>query len=1039
MNESVHDRVIKSLDAYLSEANSCYYLNGGHYEETEWVQISKQIYNDHPSMFLFLSTSLDSQTMLENIHFYNNMLSHKADYSRVLPILPKYLKYAVEKTDNKPTQKVELLQEYCGIPINRLKYLLKERYHNKKEENKYRIELMLKLFKICCIKLANAEIVHGELFPWNIYYEVDSWDDVRFSCRSSLILADRIEGPTYRPKSIKWYNQFKYENGKALNKQQAIQADIQTLALSIYEIGLDEDKETMNIIYESHDPNKVLTYSNVLNMSEDDSGQMLLKCISSIVKGDEPKYEYKDIISMIDEASKEKLKEKIIIEETLTSKEIHLKYFKTILPKYYYDSQTLMKKLNVGSNFSSFYIIERNNKQFILKVLDLKENKKIDESVAKENFAREKNILIQIEKKAAEKEKGGISPFYILKRMAEIECDENEIAIQYIGLDISKAFKYFPKIKILLSVPHILNSIANTLQQVNMFHSDIRPSNMCLDSLLNGYLFDYNTSIIYDEIKQPVTKKLKAKINGFTNYFASPEILIELLNGRDTPEIIPFKCDLYSLSKSLICCIAQTFEEIDIINTFYRREGCPLIKEEGLKQYMKAKINKEVIYNNSKTSETGILAAQFYCEMNAIFIENVRKYKNALLESSNMFTRIMNLLADLCDPNYTTIYNSEKLEELTIKLYLDYSKSEELPADNVYNSQYNIYKIGKQELADLKNIKPFVIAMRDKQHQDLITYNEATIQTINGAVSFNIKPIIEFNQRTLPRQSTFVYHVEVDYPDSHLQLYSLGGFIDDEPSNAVYLIDSYSKKIIDMNTMRYNRIEFGVASWYNKIAVAGGFGNMSFTALKAEDKMQDTLCPLNNIEIYDTEKNIWEIDIQLKYGYANPAVVFHSNSDRLYIIGGSQSKIDGLDLNFHISDIIEVYDILKHILLQPVKIRGELVTPISNCGAFELASNFKDEDIIIVCKDSLLIKREANNMEYWQNKLSIWRSGNELKCGIEPFSDNKSISDYFEYESSAGALKFANDILIFPKYVDTIIRFDKKGFSYINSVKQKIE
>ena len=177
----------------------------------------------------------------------------------------------------------------------------------------------------------------------------------------------------------------------------------------------------------------------------------------------------------------------------------------------------------------------------------------------------------------------------------------------------------------------ILYTVMRDLKETRIFHCDIKLDNIVLSDNFKPKLFDYDSSIGgFTPIENDMDSIWEFPITGATMHYASPEVLTALLNdkGKELSKINPYKADLYSLGKTLICCITKCFNELAMLQTLYGEN----IKNGNYVDVF-AEYSKGAVMNMSLLENTDRLKAHYYQNQNDRFVTNVLNYKKKFLNS----------------------------------------------------------------------------------------------------------------------------------------------------------------------------------------------------------------------------------------------------------------------------------------------------------------------------------------------------------------------------------------------------------------------
>jgi hypothetical protein len=944
--------------AMFDEATHCIIIRKGETQFYNWYEIYKE-----PYLYLFRELHEQQFVFIKNeIELYREIRANPVKYSKLSKILPKYIKVAVKKGND---SSIEILQEYSGIPLSEFSGKSKE------TDELDKIELMQLILVECCKSYLEAEIIHGELCPENILYEIE-YGKISFLSGNSIILkSDLGEGKLFRPNVIHPYYKLFYGSKGSVASNQAILADLSAIALSIYELGFVDGTVKIGellskITVKDQMIEAIFSVNHIFkNIPSLETKTRLTNLFINLIKGEG----LKDIQNIINNQNENLAK--IFVTYKPDKKEYSTKTSDT----------AQVKKLKTEGK-SIFLVLD--TVPFIIKI-------------ATEDYVkREKVILSQIKRKSAG---------CFVKLINESEIYPNEIAIEYKGVDIDNKFKFISKDIILEHIPSIIAQICKNLFIANIFHADIKPKNISVDINWVPYLFDYDISQIIPDSRK-ITDEQDVAYLGLSPDYSSPEIAEYYLKGIEnnkTMSISPFKSDLYSLARSLVLSLHKKFTVASIVKSFYNKGGkFNTINDSNY---------KDEIMKNIKNPGNDIKnITQFFWDYRAQFAEEVKSHEDVHLNSNPNYRQIMEFLSRLLNPDPTKRPSFENVIAECGKIGANLQSNERF-VNKPYSSQagkeweieYFTNRYAKPKLDTINSIVlPCVDSNEDSQ---FFSYTLVKSDKDLAQLTQFKKEALIFNTRT-PILCRFIQLIN----ENNIDLYVTGG-IDDNymevPTH--YLVDVNGKQLIKKRDMFCSRKEFGITTYKNSIIVAGGTGNK----MDLND-MDDTTISLNTIEKYSTVDDLWLKLPNLQTGRINPCLVYHS-SNVLYVIGGIhpchiKEEIKEGDI---ICKTIETYDLNRGSHLKEIAFTTEIYCPLSDIIFLEKS----DTNELVFVRNFTLIPPEKR--EDISDVIDI--VGHEIySLNLDDYSIKKESPNQEElvsYFNSYNVLRTEECSIVIPKYI----------------------
>jgi len=370
-------------------------------------------------------------------------------------------------------------------------------------------------------------------------------------------------------------------------------------------------------------------------------------------------------------------------------------------------------------------------------------------------------------------------------------------------------------------------------------------------------------------------------------------------------------------------------------------------------------------------SRSDIARAQFYIENNDIFISNLLQYKDPYVKGTTAeYSKVMEFFSLFVKTNPSERINPKDIgtkaqtiiiSGATVKI----DEKLQVPQSNV---TYEIQSFEKK-----------TAILNELEFTEFCFYyprlNVGGIKAISIEANHVSTPELyfdiskgkeDFNEHK--DLSKFVHCLVGKNPRA--LLYSIGGVENGDAIDKVYLRkDKIFDEIDHLKTARY---EFGVATWPNHIAVAGGRGTLEYL-------MKNNSSMINTIEIFTAGvdgKGTWEeYEAKMSEPKSCCAICFFENT--LYVMGGikecsEEIKLDSLpDILPFNSMSIDVFDINNKTYSKKITITTPLTNSLADCACIPINANE-----IIVLRD-FLFKDEAKDEDIMdckrmtQNKLTI--------------------------------------------------------------------
>ena len=872
----------------------------------EWHHIIK----NRVSYSLRISSSNDSSLYMKaEAESYQKLIDVGANNKLIEAFVPLQ-KFAYSSTASVSI----MLHKYKGLPINSIRKCRPEFNDNLL----IRIKYMSMILREAAITINKADFIHGFLCPDNIVFN-DLSHQIKFlGCLS----ARSIE-------AINEMNKFKFslsnlyyslsQREDALSVEEAKNAEIKALALSIYELGfidaISMDNEMFlkdkQKAYPEIDIEKVKAYKNTVFMKEKENKdcKLLSNLLIDIFNG--KALSYKNII------------------DTLTLAEsinLGLSDAKTIYPPKLIDFMTDISTLTNHKvrSYGSFtvYQIEYEDKDESVKSFILKVYKK-DKKDSEKSLSNEADIFKSLE--------GTEDTFPTLSHRVDIKnikIATNEIASEFGGHSFKNMLAFAANnVNLLDDLMNILYTIMRDLKGSHIYHGDIKLQNIALSENFKPKLFDYDISTgCFDDMDSNKNILLK----GATIRFASPEVLKVLLYEEKQKSMInPYRADLYSLGKTLICCLTGCFTEFSMLCKLYGEKN---IKEEDMKKLFKEN------FKDTAISETCGLCSQhdafYYIKNNDKFVKNVLAYKEENGKFDPEFSNVMKFLARTVNTDPKERPNLEELKEMSEKhaIVSDSHKIESNCYMHLYSiKDFNIIKSISHKKTPQTSIPDLIFYQVNRNRKSNkyfiydVLYSGNYFEQKHSFKLANAKEILP-----LPNQCKCVQLMKSNA--SIARLFVIGGI-----KNSKYIASTQEYRYGEFENranMKSGRYEFGVISFNQLIVVAGGYGHDGTPYLKS-------------VELYNAKEDKWYYISQMKEGRKECSMCAYENN--IYIIGGIRySTTHEANLSIY-SRCIEIVDINKKCISSCLYIKHEMFNGICAKIGIPLSANE-----IMIFGDSLL-------------------------------------------------------------------------------------
>ena len=624
----------ENLSVAFEELKNYTYVEKGSASTFDWFHLYNP--NDQAKAEILLreyTTSDAVCTFLEEAQSYTELLDDPERRAIVKDFQAPLIKYAL----NQEQTCVEVLQAYCGNPIT----LFYQRLNNPK--NAVVIQFMEKLLRDCAEILNKVNIFHGNLCPDNITYDYGR-SKIRFQGGHSARFLDSSK-KDYKLKFKSVYYSLT-DSSKPWNAANARIADIKALALSIYELGFTsmpffvtdksftQEAKGIQVI----DLKLLLNASNhALNQDKSDAAQKLKHLLEYILRTNDD-ISYNAIL----EKYHSEISPTFITGDTFKPSYGKMPFETNIE----YDPNTM----KIRKYKHNVYKIEYNDPSipsFIIKQY-------VDST--------KKNCELAVFKKIEEC-KSTISSF--TKRKMDYSPQFapnyklNELVIEYSGLTFTERLQYCVNdTTVMQKILTAITSIMSDLQKIKMFHCDIKPSNISINESWKAKLFDYDVSII-DFEPFPSGADLDGDYcfttRGASIEYSAPELLERLLGNDSKIVLNPYRADLYSLGKTVICTITHNFTILEVLNNLYNL-NCK--SEADIINCMKLLLTAEeialcdniAIFSNYNDK----IAARFYIKYNQVMVHNVANYNYNKAHTTcklDEYKNVMKFLSSLVEKN----------------------------------------------------------------------------------------------------------------------------------------------------------------------------------------------------------------------------------------------------------------------------------------------------------------------------------------------------------------------------------------------------
>ena len=205
--------------------------------------------------------------------------------------------------------------------------------------------------------------------------------------------------------------------------------------------------------------------------------------------------------------------------------------------------------------------------------------------------------------------------------------------------------------------------------------------------------------------------------------------------------------------------------------------------------------------------------------------------------------------------------------------------------------------------------------------------------------------------------------------------------------------------------MKRVRTQFGLTSWNNHIAIAGGRSSL----LELEESNHN----LASVEIYNAEKEVWETLIEAKESRISPVMCYFK--EKLYVIGGIKFVDEAIELKDTVNKMscnsIEMFDLLNKTACF-IEISTQIHSFITACACSPLADNS-----LLLLSSTLL----GDHQEFSQCELKIDSEKKEATINVYG-TDNDEFYGY----SSQNCVLFGNKYIVFP-FNNTLINDSNCG------------
>jgi len=514
-------------------------------------------------------------------------------------------------------------------------------------------------------------------------------------------------------------------------------------------------------------------------------------------------------------------------------------------------------------------------------------------------------------------------------------------------------------------------------------------------------------------------------INGATIDYAPPEVLANFLvpdnkSNKDNylVSINPIRADIYAMGKTCLQCLTRTFTEEEMVKKFYN-----LDISKGMIAAMEERVVKKDILDSVNLIlklRADMIRAQFYIENNNLFVSNVLKYVDPYVRATTeQYQKVMEFIALFVKTNPLERPSPKELETKANDIMFTGStiRMDEKMQISQSNNENEIISFEKTEkiINDLE-LKKFSFYYPRVLDGTKATSTEANPITASPEMQFEIgKNKSEFAGYN--DLSKFV-HCIVGRSTRAL-LYSIGGVENGDATNKVSLRkDGAFEPITPLTTARY---EFGVATWPNHIAVAGGKGTLDYL-------MDNKVCIIDTIEIFTADANgkgTWETyPTKMSEPRSCCAMCFFDNA--LYVMGGIKECSEEVQtdpmpeiLPFN-STRIDVF-FMSNKTSRTINIITPLTNSLADCACIPIN---KGEIIILrdfLFKDDPLKEGEMLDFKRMtQNKLTIKNDNTAVIDHISASTEADFATINTGYDT-CNVLSFKNDeYVIIPDFISQL-------------------